>query len=658
MEKIRLQVKQAKRRDIGRSILRIDEEIMKELNIKTGNIIEVIGKKRSAGIAWPSYPQDKGLRIVRMESRLQKNTGTIINDMIEIDKVTPQHAQKVTLAPVLEKIRKIPRFERFVKRKLNNYPITIDDYLFMPLGVNTEVTFKVISLIPNAVCLIKRETELNIIEKITEFNFLSINQLKNLEKFLKKCEYSKKELLAEVEQELIEKKDLVRDSEVKIKHVIEYLLQENDLHWLISKIAYDLHNKYEKTISQGQAEAILKRVLDIKLSSAGRTQLYELRKKIRRYENFLAHFSDLAKIYDFALKVVILGLRSEQATKLLSMPPTPRPSGTRITVGVDFYLKPIEITDTRLKLHLWDVSVEHRYKFLIPRYCKGAHGAIIVYDQSDKDSFKLVKEFYKDLKEGTNLKFELSERRGTYADMPIILIGISNGKDVTSEEGQSLANELGTYGYIEISETDTENFENILTSLSLGIISNYQNALKKSPSPKFNFKISVVGDINVGKTSLIEKFTQGSFKRDYIETKGTQFSVYDEKIDGDQIRSLFWDISGQDTYHFLRERFFKDSIAAIVVCSLEDNISGIESFEHISDWNEDIRNYCGNIPVVLFVNKVDLVDEDDIDHSTIQDIVKQNDFIGYHITSAKTGEGVKKAFNKIIEKLYNSYNIS
>ncbi|MFX1477437.1 MAG: AAA family ATPase, partial [Promethearchaeota archaeon] len=82
-----LRVQKAKKRDIGRNIIRIDQETMEKLNIQTGDIIEVIGKKQSAGIAWPSYPQDNGLGIVRVDSRLQKNTGTRIDDTLEIRKV-------------------------------------------------------------------------------------------------------------------------------------------------------------------------------------------------------------------------------------------------------------------------------------------------------------------------------------------------------------------------------------------------------------------------------------------------------------------------------------------------------------------------------------------------------------------------------------------
>jgi len=162
---VTLRVQKAKKRDIGRNIIRIDPKTMEKLSIQTGDVIEVVGKKQSAGIAWPSYPQDNGLGIVRVDSRLQKNTGTRIDDTLEIRKVKTEVAQNVVLAPSSVKIRNNPRFESFVKRKLNNYPITVDDFIFISIGISREITFKVISMRPNEVCQIKQETVLNISDK-------------------------------------------------------------------------------------------------------------------------------------------------------------------------------------------------------------------------------------------------------------------------------------------------------------------------------------------------------------------------------------------------------------------------------------------------------------------------------------------------------------
>ncbi|MHA2037655.1 MAG: Rab family GTPase [Promethearchaeota archaeon] len=172
---------------------------------------------------------------------------------------------------------------------------------------------------------------------------------------------------------------------------------------------------------------------------------------------------------------------------------------------------------------------------------------------------------------------------------------------------------------------------------------------------KFRFKVTVIGDGRVGKTSLIRNFTKGSFKEDYVKTIGAQFSVFDDIIKGDKIRLLFWDIAGQDTFHFLRPNFFKNSRAAIIVYSLEENKFGKESFDHIMSWHKDITKFCGDIPIVLFGNKVDLVDEDKIDESKIQDLIKENDFLGHYLTSAMTGKGVTEAFNAIIETLYTKF---
>ena len=174
----------------------------------------------------------------------------------------------------------------------------------------------------------------------------------------------------------------------------------------------------------------------------------------------------------------------------------------------------------------------------------------------------------------------------------------------------------------------------------------------KNSGLKFNFKITIVGDGWVGKTSLIQKFTKGSFQKEYIRTIGAQFSIYDKEIDGNNIRLLFWDIAGQDEFNFLRSSFFKNSRGAIIVYSLEENNIGEESFNHISNWHDDIIQFCGNIPVVLFANKVDLVDENSLDNSIIQGVVNERNFLGYYITSAKTGQGVIEAFNEIIDKLY------
>jgi len=169
----------------------------------------------------------------------------------------------------------------------------------------------------------------------------------------------------------------------------------------------------------------------------------------------------------------------------------------------------------------------------------------------------------------------------------------------------------------------------------------------------FVFKITVIGDGAVGKTSLIKKYTQGSFQKDYIKTLGAQFSKYDEEIEGDNCKLFFWDIAGQDEFNFMRPTFYKGSKSAIIVFSHAPGEEG--SFEHIPQWHDDIIKYCGDLPIILFGNKIDLLDEKEIDDEKAQEVVNDRNFLGYYRTSAKTGSGVYKAFQAIIKELYYRY---
>jgi len=169
----------------------------------------------------------------------------------------------------------------------------------------------------------------------------------------------------------------------------------------------------------------------------------------------------------------------------------------------------------------------------------------------------------------------------------------------------------------------------------------------------FVFKITVIGDGGVGKTSLIKKYTQGSFQKQYIKTLGAQFSKYDEKIEGNMVKLFFWDIAGQAEFSFMRPTFYKGSKAAIIVFSHGPEEGN--SFNNIIQWHEDIKKYCGNIPIILFGNKIDLVNIEKLDNNKAEKIVDQRKFLGYYKTSAKTGTGVYEAFQAIIKKLYNKF---
>jgi GTPase SAR1 family protein len=91
-----------------------------------------------------------------------------------------------------------------------------------------------------------------------------------------------------------------------------------------------------------------------------------------------------------------------------------------------------------------------------------------------------------------------------------------------------------------------------------------------------------------------------------------------------------------------------------------------QSYNHVSKWLGDLKKHCGNIPIVLFGNKVDLVVDGGLtanpdiprSDSNVEQFAKDNRFIGYYKTSALTGQGVTDAFKALVRKLYMIAKIS
>ena len=175
---------------------------------------------------------------------------------------------------------------------------------------------------------------------------------------------------------------------------------------------------------------------------------------------------------------------------------------------------------------------------------------------------------------------------------------------------------------------------------------------------EYKFKITVVGDPAVGKTTLVKKYTTGSFQKDYISTLGAQFSNYEEMIEGKLVKLFIWDIAGQKTFEVMRRKFYKGSSGAIIVFSHAPE--ELESLNHIEKWLNELKKYCGDIPIALFGNKVDLIDENELisNEDTVNSdfnvgkFVNENNIIEYFKTSALTGKGVIEAFQKLVRELY------
>jgi transitional endoplasmic reticulum ATPase len=157
---ISLRVKKAHERDAGRFIVRIDSATMEKLGVQTGDIIGIKGRKQTAGIVWPAYPQDEGQSIIRMDGRMRRNAGVSLEEPISVYTVQERPGLSVVLAP-LEMRFPVKDFDDFVKQKLLNCPVVKDDTVHVSI-LGRPVRFIVRRTRPTGVVLIALNSQLTI----------------------------------------------------------------------------------------------------------------------------------------------------------------------------------------------------------------------------------------------------------------------------------------------------------------------------------------------------------------------------------------------------------------------------------------------------------------------------------------------------------------
>jgi small GTP-binding protein len=155
-------------------------------------------------------------------------------------------------------------------------------------------------------------------------------------------------------------------------------------------------------------------------------------------------------------------------------------------------------------------------------------------------------------------------------------------------------------------------------------------------------KIIVAGEADVGKTALVNKYSTGRF--DIPETIGLGFSSKaEESADLGRLKFSIWDMAGEERFRFILPEVCKGAKGIMLLF----DVSNPESFNHLVDWINVIRECMGNIPVLLIGAKSDL--ESRVPEKSIREFVKEKKLSGYMKVSAKLDTNVKAAFQEITE---------
>ena len=162
------------------------------------------------------------------------------------------------------------------------------------------------------------------------------------------------------------------------------------------------------------------------------------------------------------------------------------------------------------------------------------------------------------------------------------------------------------------------------------------------------YKIMVLGESKVGKTSLIKRYTKEQFGGVYLTTVGMDFQDKIIEIEDKKIRLQVWDTAGQERFRNVTKSYFQSSHGLLVVYDITDK----ESFEKINFWIENIKNNAPeNAKLILVGNKCDLANERKV---TIED--GENKARKYNIkffeSSAKDGTNVNELFFYLANEIY------
>ena len=165
-----------------------------------------------------------------------------------------------------------------------------------------------------------------------------------------------------------------------------------------------------------------------------------------------------------------------------------------------------------------------------------------------------------------------------------------------------------------------------------------------------NFKIIIIGDSGVGKSSLLKRAVQNRFDESYQATIGFEFLLMHYKINELKFKLQIWDTCGQEMYRSLVQGFYRNTSLAIIVY----DVNNPKSFEGLEVWLKDLRQQTEQeIPIFIVGNKSDMEKKVPTEDAKIFSTSNRTKYFAE--CSARSGYNVKEIFNEAAKQLYESY---
>ena len=178
--------------------------------------------------------------------------------------------------------------------------------------------------------------------------------------------------------------------------------------------------------------------------------------------------------YDYLFKLLLIGDSGVgKSCLLLRFADDTYTESYISTIGVDFKIRSIELEGKTVKLQIWDTAGQERFRTITSSYYRGAHGIIIVYDVTDKESFQNIQHWLQEIDK--------------YANEGVMKLLVGNKSDLQSkkvvsyDEAKELADSLGI-GFIETSAKNAHNVEQAFTKMALEMKTKVKTTVPTKPT--------------------------------------------------------------------------------------------------------------------------------------------------------------------------------
>ena len=192
-------------------------------------------------------------------------------------------------------------------------------------------------------------------------------------------------------------------------------------------------------------------------------------------------------------------------------------------------------------------------------------------------------------------------------------------------------------------ENNNEKKNNLSTSYNNSLLLN-EELVKDANGETRDFKVILLGNESVGKTSIFNKFTTGEYSNEYRATLTVEFRPKLLKLSKNLYAKLtIWDTVGSEKYRSITKQYFHGANGLILIYDLTD----IKTFKNLESWIKDIKEECDeNIVVYIIGNKNDLEEQRSVNENQIKDFRAKYDY-KYFETSAKEGTNILVVFEQL-----------